>query len=719
MSTRGWQRVAAVPLLALAAANVVGAAEEELPKPAESPRRIAVPIPAAEPEAPVPWSARVPQSLRALGVESWWDVFQFGLWSGSLGFTFDDHEQRTKVPGSPDDRFASQLLTETISIGNDGFAVIDPRLLTGTFVVGFSLEQEWQDSTGKSTYQHGDLTNYAFGLTALRDSPYPVDFFANQNQNTYVLASGTTTHTDLMNRGITFRLREDSMLRDKGILPYFTASLRAAQEFNKTTTTTAGQSFVQDDRRDLLTLDFQNGSETSDLTFQYQFTNLDNFAYQPGSYHSHTVNGVYSIDFGPTLNWRSDSRVNYYVRNGRDPLSDSSTLEANEFLTIDHNVDLSSNYNYQLSWQDAQGGTAITHSVGAQVNEQFYRNFSGTAGVTGLYSSLPGGTISSAGVAGNLSYNHRLAWEGNLYVNGGGGYLLTDTHVAAGLVQVTDAAYQVPDAVGAGSVILLKDRNIVTTSIEVIVVKAGGARVPAIVDADYTVRVDGDRTSILPSATSAVMQPGDPLNVSYTYQVSPDSRFQTISNSLSFSADWAWFGFSASHDQSDQTPLSGTDATLLVNDRRDAAHVYLRGVWEQFQTKVGAGYTRYDSSRLAYREARLDQYLSYLPTSNLQLNLSGDEYRTEYDIPVHTTTGASVRFDVQWNHGAWVTSGYAGWRTYRDTLQPTESILEAGVRTRRTWTKLDLNLAAGMQDRKRGNVDSLNAIVHVGIVRRF
>ncbi len=94
-------------------------------------------------------------------------------------------------------------------------------------------------------------------------------------------------------------------------------------------------------------------------------------------------------------------------------------------------------------------------------------------------------------------------------------------------------------------------------------------------------------------------------------------------------------------------------------------------------------------------KARLDQYLSYLPVPNLQLNLSGDEYRTEYDLPVHTTTGTSVRFDVQWNYGAWLTSGYAGWRTYRDTLQPTESVLEAGLRVRRTWTKLDLNFAAG------------------------
>ena len=65
-----------------------------------------------------------------------------------------------------------------------------------------------------------------------------------------------------------------------------------------------------------------------------------------------------------------------------------------------------------------------------------------------------------------------------------------------------------------------------------------GVRVTAVLDVDYRVQVDGDRTSLVPLATSALMQPGDPLNVSYVYQVAPSSKFQTTSGSASFGIDW-------------------------------------------------------------------------------------------------------------------------------------------------------------------------------------
>jgi len=81
--------------------------------------------------------------------------------------------------------------------------------------------------------------------------------------------------------------------------------------------------------------------------------------------------------------------------------------------------------------------------------------------------------------------------------------------------------------VGAGSTIQLRDRNIETSTIVVVVIKTGGVRVTAVLGIDYTVQVDGDRTSLVPSPTSAVMQPGDPLNVSYAYQVAPDSKKST------------------------------------------------------------------------------------------------------------------------------------------------------------------------------------------------
>jgi hypothetical protein len=215
------------------------------------------------------------------------------------------------------------------------------------------------------------------------------------------------------------------------------------------------------------------------------------------------------------------------------------------------------------------------------------------------------------------------------------------------------------------------------------------------------------------------MQPGDPLNISYAFQVAPNSKFATTSGSASFGIDWPWFGFNYSHDQSDQTPLSGSTDTFLVSQRRDAGIVYLHGTWDDFQGRVAAGQVRYDSTQLAYVERRYDLYLNYLPYQNLQFNLTANDSRTNYQLPVHTTTTNAVRLDAQWSWGPWQTSAYASWRSYTDTQQPSETVSEAGFRIRRFWTKLDINLVAAMQQRTKGDIVSPNRIVHLAIVRRF
>jgi len=689
-----------------------------LPMGTAAAERIAVPVEAPPPAQAEPPASSIPEWMRRIGIESWWQVVEFSPWTAALGLSFDDQEQRVTGSDGASQRYASRLFSEEFSIHNSAITVLSPRFFSSSLSLGLLLEQERQQVVDRQLSQNGHLVNYAFDGTFLPESAYNVGLSALRSQSTYVLPSGSTTQSQLESRFVTLRMGEDNFLREREILPYFTASLRAGQQAQKQLTRSGDQTYRQDDRRDAVSLDFLNGGETSDLGFQYQYNRLDNRAYEQGSYRSQSANLVYSVDFGPTLNRRWDSRVNYYSRKGTENLSDLTTFEVNEFVTIDHSVERSSSYNYQFTRQDTPFGVASTHSGGAQVYQQIYANLSVTGGGTGLYSSLPGGSISSAGISGNGDYNHPLPLAGHFNMGLGGGYLITKTHVPAGLVDVTDAAYAVPDAVGAGTSILLKDRNVVTTSIVVVVLK-GGARVPAILDVDYSIRLDGDLTSLVPLPGSAVMLPGDTLNVSYAYQVNSDAKYATTSRSLSLAFDWSWIGASLYHDESDQKPLEGSDAALLLDQRRRNAMVWVRGSWDTVQVRADAALNRYDSTRLAYEERRLDQYASWLPRPNLQLNLSANEYRTEYHLPEHVTTGGALRLDVQWNVGAWITTGYASRRVYRDTLQPHETLDEAGVRLRRTWTKLDLALVVGAQKRERGETSSVNGFFHFNAVRRF
>ena len=434
------------------------------------------------------------------------------------------------------------------------------KLFTGSLGLGVSLQQGWQDAARRQPARDGDARTLLLRWHSSCRRARTSSSFSRHGRRTRTCSRParppTRTSRTRASRSGCARPASCATRRSCPISPRTCGRI---QQYDKQTTTYGGQSFQQNDRRDQIELGFQNGGETSDLNFQYQYTKLDNYAYNAGSYNSQNANFLYSIDFGPTLNWRSDSRINYYARTGATELSNLDTLDVNEFLTIDHNENFSSNYNYQLTRQDAPVGNATTQSAGAQWNEQVFRNLSLTEGLTAIYSSLPGGTISSVGGSGNFNYGHAVPWEGQLTLAGGGGYLVTTSQVPGGVVPVVDAPYAVPQNIGAGSTIQLRDRNIETPTIVVVVLKTGGVRVTAVLDVDYTVQVEGDLTYLVPLASSALMQPGDPLNVSYVYQVAPNSKFATTSGSASFGIDWPWFGFNYSHDQTDQTPLSGSD----------------------------------------------------------------------------------------------------------------------------------------------------------------
>jgi hypothetical protein len=662
------------------------------------------------------WAA-VPESLQQLGIETWWDVVQFSPWSGSLGLTYDGQERRLTAPNATE-RSSTQLATESFTIRNDGIVVIDRRLMSASVALGMLFAQGKQDVGGLSTSDSARLDTYSITANFLPETAYPATIAAIRNQALNVLPSGTTTQTDYSGSSLQVFVRENNHLRDMEWLPYLSGSVRFAEQHERQVTNSGTQRFEQDDRRQAATVDFQNGGEHTDLTFTYQFVKLDNYAYTLGSYESQSVNLYHSLDFGPGFARRLDSRLTWYDRKGATPDSDQSTLDLNEFLTIDHNVYRSSTYTYLLTRQDAAFGVATTQSASAQVDQQVYNNLSVNGSVNGLRSTLPSGVITGWGLTGSFDYSRAVPWDGLLRLNGGAGYGRSATEVAGGAVPVVDEAYAVPANVGAGSAILLKARNIVASSIVVVVIKAGGVRLQAQEGLDYTLRIEGDRTSIVPSPASALMLPGDPLNVSYTYLIEPTSEYATQSRSLTMSLDWSWIGLSATHDEADQESLSG-GSELLVDTRRDFVQAWVRGEWDNISARAAASVNEFDSTRLKYREERVDEYVTYVPVYGVALTFTGNQYRTNYQIPPQQTKGASYRFDLQWNTGGWQTSAYLARRTFDDAGQPRETIGEAGLRTRRNWTMLDFTFTLGAQRRERGAVSSENAYFHVGAIRRF
>ncbi|HET9820226.1 MAG TPA: hypothetical protein VFQ16_00230 [Burkholderiaceae bacterium] len=647
---------------------------------------------------------------------SWSDWFRLGNWSGALGLDVDDQRQKVDSPDSAPTRFGARFTGASLLLGNEGFYVIDPRLLVGRMGVRLRSDQASTDAAGATSRQRARMTDYNLDATVLSELPYVTTLFANRAHSTSTQALGGVTQVETANRGITFQLHENSILRDREWLPYFTAGARVLQERVQQQTRVSGQTFSRDDKRDLVAITAHNGGETSDLDLSYEHANFSDFVSPAGSYGDRTAGLRYSLDFGPTLNRRWDAHVKYYDRHGSTSLT---SLSADTLLAIEHHANLSSGYAYQLLKQTTRDGSATVHSGSAQLQHTLWSNLTTGVMVSGVRQDVPGGKVASGSASLNFGYQHRLPGQGQLSMALGGSYGVTSTQVPAGFVPVLDSFYTAPPQFGAGAGFLLRDANIAVDSIVIVALK-GGARVPTAPGVDYTVEVTGQSTRILPLPTSAVIMPGDQLDVSYVYLVDPSVKYRNSSRSFSLGADWQWGGVNYSHEENQQSPFAGQASTLLLDVRRDTFRLALRQGWNELNASGSATVMNYSDTRYGYRQTSIVVRADYTLWSYLALSASADDSRTTYVRPDRTTRTRSLSLSADWSGwDGWLARGYLSQRSSSDTQSVPERISEAGLKLNRRWTKLNLSASLALGQRERGPLRTQTANLHVAAIRRF
>jgi hypothetical protein len=723
MKASRWRGTALVPLLAFAAHALAadGQAGSTAPMPPGSPAGATAPANVPSGETRVETSSQasvlVPDSLKGIELDSWTSWFQPGRWGGSLGLDFNGQRQRISAPDSAGQSFDSRITDERFTIRNEDFGLIDRRLMSGTIGLTLGLQQFRQVVDDVKSSEHEKLIGYNFDLAFLGETPYRSNVYANRTQSTTALISGGTSKTEVENRGLIMRWGENSILRTRNILPYFSASLEAVQERDKETTRIEDAVFRQDDRRESIALAAHNGTETSDLNFKYATNRVKDYLNDTNSYRDDTASLIYSLDFGSTHNWRWDSTVDYYKRHGSDELSLSNT-NVSEVLAVDHYDNLSTAYNYQYSRQISQEGTVVAQNAGALLQHRLYDNLLTSAGVSGFKQTLPTGSADSRVAQLNMSYNHGIPWSGQMSAGAGGSYAINHNHVPGGAVPVVDAPYTAPPSFGSGAGFQLKEPFIEVATISIVDVKGSG-RIPTVVNVDYLVVVDGYRTTIQPLPTSVIIMPNDKLEVSYVYEVPPDLKYRLTTRVANLGLFWPWIAFSYSHDEQDSTPLSGGDASLLVSDRRDSARLTLTGAWDNLQARGDAGVLRHRGNQLEYENVTLDEFINYYLTRDLSLSLSANQYRTNYTIPVRRVSGNAIRLDANLSWENWLANAYALQRRYLDTEVPSEKYQEVGFKVHRRWLKLDVTAAVYLNRRYRGGTETQNATVQFAVVRQF
>ena len=655
-------------------------------------------------------------NVLAFSLQGYEGDFQLGQWQGELQGAYQFENQTSSSQGQPSLSETRDRFDEVMKLKNDDFYVIDPRLLTGDAGLDLDLYQE-QDhaSPGAGSSMNGLLWGYNFDTTVFPQLPENVTVYANQNQGVFNTTFGGRTTTDISNYGMLAQVLEDSFLKNHGIY-YFTSRLSIRQEELDEKTTQLGSSFKLDQTRDIVDYIAEKGYQNSDLRFHYDFDNEKDTGTQNLNFQTQLASLRYSLDFGPTLNRNLDSDIFYYDRTGTG--GQQSDLFLSELLRLDHYQNLYSTYQYQLQNIDTQDQGSTLYQYGLfELHHRWYQNLDQILSLGGIRQTLSGGgDTTTYWISGQNGYSHTLPWQGNFFLNTLGQYGITDNNVPSGQIPVIDESHVAP----LNGAPFTLDNTFVLTNTIVVVDTRGGGRLPTQLNTDYDVIELGNQTQIQVVPTSLVIQPGDPLAVSYSYQVPASARYSTTTKQVTVGVTYPWIDLSYSYNSISENLLSGQGAQFLTNETTNTGTIGLHHDWETILARANATYETVKSSDVSFTMTDFAQNVSYHAPWSLLLGVSGDETFTNYTTPKRQTKSYAVMFNGDrsfWDAGT--LSAFLTLRTLQDSEIATQDQFDAGMRIKYIYGKLQFAPSILWYDRTWGTVSSADLRFEIRVTRFF
>lgn len=658
------------------------------------------------------WAESQPQ------FQSWYDGFdaRLGSWTGSLGLNYMNGQQSMSSPNTSTSTTTTSAFRESLKIVNSGFYILSPRLFTGNLALDLQLDQDKSGGSGGSTTVQSKAVGYAFDATFLAEKPYTASVFANHNHIQVLQPSGGRVVGINKNRGAMFHLRQDSILNDWGF-PWVEANLGIHEENNRNVTTSFGHSLSTDEQSKTLNFSASKGFETADLGLNYQLNDKRNAAFSQGNFQSNAAGLAYSLDFGPTLNRRFDAMLNYMTRNGMAP---STTISNSEHLHIDHYQNLNTDYQYGFNRQTSDAISTTIQNGAFTVSHQLYRNLNTSAGVSGSRGTMPNGSTTSYGGQLSQGYHHSLPGKGNFAADWSGSYQLSSNNLSSSSISVIDEAHTAPTPFGAGVGFLLSHNFAVADNIVVVNVRGGG-RIPLTAGVDYAVINENNQITIVPLAGSLLISPGDPLAVSYNYQVDANLKLATTSSGFGMGVDYRWISISFRHQQSTQTPLSQTSSLFLQNTRQNSVRIGLQGTLLEMAANASMDFENSEATNTAYDQSKLGGTLVWVIQSNMRMIFSLNGRETKYTLPdQRTNSSRSARTSFNWfTEEGWTNTASVDWSNYKGSAMPAETLVQAIAQSSITRGQLSLHANLTLGEWLRNGSRSTNRSFNVAIVRQF
>ncbi len=646
--------------------------------------------------------------------------FQPGRWDGSLELLGDYVRTDTETNGSELNNENTRT-EERITLRNTGAYVIDPRLITMTLGGTFGLSQE--EATAKESgrtfedSRDGDLNGYDAYLGVLPGNAMSLSIFANRNQFVQTREFAGRTDIDIENRGATLYARR----------LYVPSTLTFRQELNDEESRVRGIVSRRDEHRDILTYDGRRGWVNSEMNLRYESIDKSDKVRPELDYKRQTGNVYYSLDFGPELNWRWDSRIRGFDRTG---FSEEERVDIDELLRIDHSKRLRSQYRYFFVETDRPEGETTTHTGEFNLRHQLYESLVTKLRLDAIDQTNPNGDKEL--YAGRLSfdYNKSLPRSGRLLAALALYYAEEDNEFDAFTSRVSIFrevhTFQEPFALPEqlDNPLVFEDTVEITRTALGSSSQCDVAR-PLVENVDYRLETVNNFTRVVPLADCSIdpsigIGPGDTIEVDYEYELIAPA-FTSKSWRLNIALDYGWIRPFFIHDKQDQDLDEGEDDSFLNDRQSDILGVELKYDGPRLRASLLAEAERWESRDTEYDAIRARQFLAYRFAPDWRVTFDGEQSIKDFTFPEDRKTDilagrATLIHNLRANLS---TELYASLRDLDDTLVPDERIREAGLLMRWRYGRLHIDPSLKYIDRRRDGSDLKDYRATLRVIRNF
>lgn len=620
----------------------------------------------------------------------------------------------------------SLLQREILTLRNSG-AIFDPRLVNFTFGGSYGYYNSWATEDN----QRGGLLGYDFSASILPQKPYSLTLFTNRAQNFY--SREVPGVTQILNENLGGTLVADAL--------YIPSTLRFRREYRDEESrglVLGGAGSSQKNLRNVLTYEGLRGWLNSELDLHYELTddqNLSNSGFgSPAvgpnlSSRRHDAALNYSIDFGPELNRRWDSRIRFMAQTG---FTNLTTLNINEWLRIEHQENFLTNYRYAFTDTKSQDGSAFNHDLALGLEHHLYRNLVTTFETENNYQTLSAGSKEMLRNNLNFIYTKRLPLDGQLNASLGGGlsYETDKFNGSEGFAPQETHTAASPFALS----ISLSNPFVNLTSVVVTKTSAGplpagcvppiDPLIPLVAGRDYVLQTVGNVTEIKPLpclGLSVGINPGDTIAADYRFSLpSSPLAFTTSTWHANFSLDYGWIRPYFTHSQTNQSLVSGSDSRFLNDERVDSLGIEFRFDSQRWHSRFLGEGQGYASTRTKYEGIRFNQILGVTIRPDLTLMFNADEAFTTFILPRRKTLSAMGAATLSYSPTPYIVADlFTELRMMNDNTSENERSRQAGLRLRWYYRKLEILPTIELLDRSYGDRRTMNFHGLLSIIRRF